>query len=86
VLIRVVGIILVIALLTLPAAIAREYSSRLPAMMILSAGFAAIFTLGGLFLSYELDVPSGATIILLAAGGYGLMLLARRSSSLRNGE
>lgn len=86
VLIRVVGIILVIALLTLPAAIAREYSSRLPVMMILSAGFAAIFTLGGLFLSYELDVPSGATIILLAAGGYGLMLLARRSSSFRNSE
>jgi zinc transport system permease protein len=74
VLIRVVGIILVIALLTLPAAIAREYSHALLSMMLLATGLAAVFTLGGLFLSYYLNVPSGATIILLAVAGYGLML------------
>jgi zinc transport system permease protein len=78
VLIRVVGIILVIALLTLPAAIAREYSSRLPAMMLLATALSSAFMLAGLFLSYYLDVPSGATIILLAVACYGLMLLSRR--------
>jgi zinc transport system permease protein len=78
VLIRVVGIILVIALLTLPAAIAREYSSRLPAMMVMATALSSAFMLAGLFLSYYLDVPSGATIILLAVACYGLMLLSRK--------
>jgi zinc transport system permease protein len=82
VLIRVVGIILVIALLTLPPAIAREYSHGLAAMMTAATGLAAVFTLGGLFLSYYLDVPSGATIILLAVGGYGLMLLVKKWRSI----
>jgi ABC-type Mn2+/Zn2+ transport system permease subunit len=46
-------------------------------MMILSVLVAAVCTLGGLLLSYAMNVPSGATIILLATGGYGLMLLER---------
>jgi len=75
VLIRVVGIILVIALLTLPAAVARGFTQSIGAMMAVSIVFAAACSLGGLFLSYALDVPSGATIILLAAAGYGLALI-----------
>lgn len=78
VLLRVVGVILVIALLTIPPAIAREYAKDLKTMMALSVIAASVFTIGGLFLSYALDVPSGATIILLATGGFGLMLLERR--------
>ena len=78
VLIRVVGIILVIALLTLPAAMAREYTQSIRVMMILSMGIATLCSLGGLFLSYVLDVPSGATIILLAAGGYCLVLIHKK--------
>ncbi len=76
-LIRIVGIILVIALLTLPAAISREYCSRLRNMMILSVLTGILVTTGGIFLSYFLDVPSGATIILIAAGLYGLVLIER---------
>jgi zinc transport system permease protein len=78
VLLRVVGIILVIALLTIPPAIAREYSGNLRTMMALSVMIASLFTIGGLFFSYALNVPSGATIILLATGGFGMMLLERR--------
>jgi len=88
VLIRVVGIILVIALLTLPAAVAREFTQSIRAMMAVSIGFAAACSLGGLFLSYTLDVPSGATIILLAAAGYGLTLIRvklRSPESVRSG-
>jgi zinc transport system permease protein len=77
VLIRVVGIILVIALLTIPPAIAREYTGTLRTMMALAVVTATLFTLGGLFFSYALNVPSGATIILLATGGFGLMLFER---------
>ena len=77
VLLRVVGIILVIALLTIPPAIAREYSGSMRSMMCLSVLAAAGCTIGGLFLSYVMNVPSGATIILLATLGYGLMLFER---------
>lgn len=76
-LIRIVGIILVIALLTLPAAISREYCSRLRNMMVLSVAAGMLVTTGGIFLSYFLDIPSGATIILIAAAVYGLVLVER---------
>jgi zinc transport system permease protein len=72
VLIRVVGMILVIALLTFPAAMARQYTHNMKTMMLLSVLFGFLFTLGGLWLSYELKLPSGATIILL--GGMVLAL------------
>lgn len=65
-LIRVVGIILVIALLTIPAALARQYTYDLRKMMLLAISFGAVFTFGGLWLSYLFDVASGATIILLS--------------------
>jgi zinc transport system permease protein len=65
VLIRVVGLILVIALLTIPAAMARQYTYSLKKMMLLSGLFGAAFTVSGLWLSYALDLPSGATIILV---------------------
>jgi zinc transport system permease protein len=65
VLIRVVGMILVIALLTFPAAMARQFTHNMKKMMFLSVLFGFLFTLGGLWLSYELKLPSGATIILL---------------------
>jgi zinc transport system permease protein len=66
VLIRVVGIILVIALLTIPAALARQFTHDLRKIMLLAVVFGAVFTFGGLWLSYAFDVASGATIILLS--------------------
>jgi zinc transport system permease protein len=81
VLIRVVGIILVIALLTIPAALARQFTHDLKKMMPLAIIFGALFSFGGLWLSYELDLASGATIILLS----GTVLLATLGLSwLRN--
>jgi len=66
VLIKVVGIILVIALLTIPAAMARQFTHSLPKMMLLAVLFGIVFTSGGLWLSYELDFASGATIIMVS--------------------
>jgi zinc transport system permease protein len=81
-LIQVVGLILVIALLTLPAAIAEQYVRSLGAMMVLAALLSMLFTSGGLALSYQPDLPSGPTVILLAAASYlastGGVNLARR--------
>lgn len=70
ILVQVVGIILVIALLTIPAAIAKQFTHRLSKMMLFSIVLSWIFTLGGLFLSYQLNIASGATIILLSAIGF----------------
>ncbi len=77
-LIRVVGIILVIALLSLPAAISRLRSDRLSRVMAGAVALGSLFTVSGIFLSYFLNAPSGATIILVATAGYGLALLGAR--------
>ena len=67
ILIKIVGIIMVIALLTIPGAISRQHMKGLPAIMAGSVFLGIIFVTIGLFISYLLDVPSGATIILTAA-------------------
>jgi zinc transport system permease protein len=70
VLVQIVGLVLVIALLTLPAAIAQQYVYSIVHMMVLSTLITALFCLTGLSLSYGPDLPAGATIILVAAAGY----------------
>lgn len=69
-LIHVVGLILVIALLTLPAAIAGHYVHSLGGMMLIATLLGSSFTIGGLALSYSPDLPAGPTIILLAGSAY----------------
>jgi zinc transport system permease protein len=76
-LVTVVGIVLVIALLTLPAAVANHFSKTLWQMMGLGALFCALFTTGGLALSYAANLPAGAVIILLAGLAW-FLLDARR--------
>lgn len=78
ILIRIVGIILVIALLTIPAAISKQWVGSLTKMIFISPLWAALFTCSGLILSYYLDVASGATIILIAGFAYFLAMLAKR--------
>jgi zinc transport system permease protein len=68
--IRVVGLILVIALLTIPPFIAEKFTGSLRAMMVISSVLSCLFTLTGLWLSYLLNLTSGATIILVAAAGF----------------
>ena len=64
--IRVVGLILVIALLSIPPYIAEKFSPNLAIMMVLSAILSAIFIFCGLILSYYFDLTSGASIIAVA--------------------
>ena len=77
ILIQVVGLILVLALLTLPAAIAGQYVRTLGAMMFVATLLGIVFTGAGLALSYEPDLPAGATIILLAGVAYLFSALGR---------
>ncbi len=68
--IQVVGLILVIALLTLPAAVAGQWTHSLAGMMLTAALLGAGLTSTGLALSYAPDLPAGPTIILLAGALY----------------
>jgi len=78
VLVTVVGLILVIALLTLPVAIAGHFVSRLWQVMFLAAGISAALTTAGLAVSYGPELPPGATTIALAGGLYLLVIVGSR--------
>lgn len=86
--IRVVGLILVIALLTIPPLMAEKHTKSLFGMMLGSILLGALFTISGLWLSYAFDLTSGASIILVAGTVFLLSLplehLIRRNRS-RNG-
>jgi zinc transport system permease protein len=78
VMIKVVGVILVIALLTIPAAIAKQYTYNLGRMMILAVIVGMILTTGGLYLSYLFNLASGATIVLVLGFGFLCSLLIQK--------
>ena len=76
--VQVVGLILVIALLTIPPSIAEKYTRSLAKMMLCSCFLGMLFSCGGLWLSYRYDMTSGAAIIFLAGLVYFLSLLLDR--------
>lgn len=78
--IRVVGLILVMALMTIPPFIAEGYAASLRSMMVLAVALSALFTGAGLFLSFAFNLTSGAAIILAAAAGFFLSLGLKRLS------
>lgn len=74
--IRVVGIILILSLLTLPQATANLFTKDFKKMMVLSVLFAFIGSLSGLLFSFYVDIPSGASIIFTLVLIFGLIKLA----------
>jgi len=74
---RVVGLIMVIALLTMPAAISGQFVRDMKWMMVLASILGVLFTTTGLWLSYFLNLTSGATIILVAGFAYLLSLAVK---------
>jgi len=84
-LIQIVGLILVIALLILPAASVSQFVGSLPRIMLYSVLLSIVVTLCGLALSYQPDLPSGAVIVLVAGIVYILAIMVK-SISARNGN
>ncbi len=74
---KVVGILLVSALLVLPGATARPLFSRWPGLLLGSVAVALAMVTGGLFLSVALNVAPGAAIILTGTALFVASLLAR---------
>ncbi|MDR2028761.1 MAG: metal ABC transporter permease [Treponema sp.] len=61
-----VGIVMLIAMLTLPAGTAGYFARNLKGMMVFSCLFSALFSTGGLLLGWTLDAPAGAMAVILA--------------------
>ncbi|RLA70792.1 MAG: metal ABC transporter permease [Epsilonproteobacteria bacterium] len=80
--IKVVGLILVIAMLTIPVYIAEKLSNSLFSMMFLSGFIATLFTLVGLWMSYTYNLTSGASIIIVSALSLGIFLLLEKKNTL----
>jgi manganese/iron transport system permease protein len=85
-----VGIILVVAMLVTPAATAQMLTVRFTTLMAMAAAIGVLSAILGLYLSYWLDVASGATIVLVQTGLFLLALflgphglLARRLAAGR---
>lgn len=75
-LIQVVGLILVLALLTLPAAVAGHYMHSLGRMMMLAVLIGALVSMLGLAWSYGPDLPPGPGIVLLSGLVYVVSALS----------
>jgi len=72
---KIVGVLLITALLIIPAATARSISSTPEKMAILSVLIGVVAVVGGLFGSLELDTPSGPSIVVMALALFLLTLL-----------
>lgn len=73
--IKVVGVLLIAALLIIPAAAARPLSQTPERMVAIAAVIGAVSALGGLTLAYEFDTPAGPTIVCVAAALFALTSL-----------
>ena len=78
VLVRAVGVVLTIALLSIPSSISLRLTHSLKGMMILSTLLSLTLLILGLALSYLLDLPPGALTVLLSIGAFTLSSLKSR--------
>ena len=85
-LIRVVGLILVIALLTIPPYIAEKFCKSLKAMMVVSILLNVVFSFTGLWLSYSFNLTSGASIIMVAAFFFFASVLHEQARNMLTGN
>ena len=78
--IQAVGIILVLALLTIPPLIGLALAIEIRMVMFYAFISAVLITIGGLFLSFFLDMPSGPVIVLLGMAILGMVKIAVRTT------
>ncbi|NPA81055.1 MAG: metal ABC transporter permease [Epsilonproteobacteria bacterium] len=76
--VRSIGLILVIALFTIPPYISEKFTKDFKAMMFLSGVLAFVFCIAGLYISYSYDISATPAIILTASVFFFLSLFKRR--------
>ncbi|WP_417249775.1 metal ABC transporter permease [Celeribacter sp.] len=75
--IKVVGVLLIVALLLIPAAAARPFARSPEAMALIALGVGALSVTGGIGAAYQFDTPTGPTIVSTAAVIFAVVSLAR---------
>ena len=80
------GTLMAVGIMVLPAATARLWVRRLPALLALAAALALAACVAGLLLSYHLDWPTSPTIVLCLGGAYLLSLVTGRFGVWRQGQ
>ena len=80
--VKTVGIVLVLALLVIPAATAVLLARRFPAIMATAVVLALVGTVAGLYISYYLDTPAGPTIVLVAVGFFAVAMVVSPSRGI----
>ncbi|MDD5018279.1 MAG: metal ABC transporter permease, partial [Eubacteriales bacterium] len=80
---KIVGIILTIALMTIPVSIAKMFCKSISRVILFSVLISFVFCVSGLALSYYLGIPSGVCIIVLGTVVYLLLLLTKNSVQRR---
>ena len=84
---RVVGVLLVSALMVVPVATAQLFARSFRTTFVWGMGIAVLSAVGGIGVSYQADLPSGGTIVLVAIGCFVLALLATSvRSAFRSGR
>lgn len=79
--IKIVGIILVSALIVLPASFGLLLSADYRKVIVSSVGYTLVIMVGGLVLSYYLDMPTGAVIVILGTLIYFIALILSKFKS-----
>ena len=79
--IKLVGVLLITALLVIPAAAARQWSRSPEQMALVASGVGIAAVVAGLWLSLEFDLPAGPSIVVIAAGLFVLSFLTKLSAS-----
>ena len=74
---KIVGALLISAMLIVPAATARSMSRTPEAMAILAVAIGCLAVIGGLWASLRFDTPAGPSIVAAAAAGFALSLALR---------
>ena len=75
--VRAIGLILIIAMFTIPPFIAEKFTSSLKTMMIFSGILSAIFMISGIIISFYYDLSATATIILIASISFFIAMLKK---------
>lgn len=80
---KIIGVTLVAATLVIPAVVARMLSDSFSRMLWISTGLGAVAGAVGMYLSFQLEIPSGTTIVLVNAVAFLVVLAVTGGRSLR---
>ncbi len=76
---NVVGIVMIMALMTIPAALGNLFSHGMKGTMVIGTIYAVVLSVLGLMLSLHMDTPPGATVVLVIGAAFLIIVLARKA-------